>query len=292
VNKLMGNQNQNDFINKVFWKAPNPMGITTAKEGIYIDVNEAFTKYFRLERHKAIGKSAIELGHISKERRLRVSKDIKQKGYAKNILIKHINKNNKLQCIIINTTPVKINTQVLWLTVGTDISGSFMATKDKKDDVIKIFDSVNDEGIILVSGCDEDNPFLFYANEEAEKIFKNNSLKNLIHKLDEQGSAYLTVGSKSYFVRKLGTLDNSHIQLILMQKFTSNINIKQIMENFNFTRRQQEVALLAATGHTNTEIADKLFISGFTVKDHLKEIFKIIGIHKRSEIFPTLFDMR
>ena len=68
--------------------------------------------------------------------------------------------------------------------------------------------------------------------------------------------------------------------------------VKEKLKHYLLTHRQQEIALLSATGHSNNEIAKKLFISPYTVKDHQKEIFRIIGIHSRNELFPKLLNLR
>ena len=68
--------------------------------------------------------------------------------------------------------------------------------------------------------------------------------------------------------------------------------VKEKLKHYKLSPRQQEIALLSATGHSNDEIAKKLFISPYTVKDHLKEIFRIIGIRNRSELFPKLLNLR
>lgn len=68
--------------------------------------------------------------------------------------------------------------------------------------------------------------------------------------------------------------------------------IKEKLKQYPLSPRQQDIALLSATGHSNSEIAKKLFISPYTVKDHQKEIFRIIGIRNRSELFPKLLNLR
>jgi DNA-binding NarL/FixJ family response regulator len=70
------------------------------------------------------------------------------------------------------------------------------------------------------------------------------------------------------------------------------IFIKEKLKEYELTTRQQEIALLAAIGHSNNEIAKILFISEYTVKDHLKEIFQRIAICKRSELCPRILEMR
>ena len=49
----------------------------------------------------------------------------------------------------------------------------------------------------------------------------------------------------------------------------------------SLSRRQREVLRLVAAGHSNTEIAETLFISVNTVKFHLRCIFRELGLHNR-----------
>ena len=50
------------------------------------------------------------------------------------------------------------------------------------------------------------------------------------------------------------------------------------------SRREKEVAILAARGYTNTQIADELYISVATVKRHLATIFEKLKINSRREL--------
>lgn len=50
------------------------------------------------------------------------------------------------------------------------------------------------------------------------------------------------------------------------------------------TCREKEIALLIAQGKTNIEIAEKLFISPFTVKKHVYNIFVKLQISQRTEL--------
>ena len=49
------------------------------------------------------------------------------------------------------------------------------------------------------------------------------------------------------------------------------------------TRREYEVLILIAEGNNNKEIADNLFISEKTVKNHVSNIFKKIGVTDRTQ---------
>jgi DNA-binding CsgD family transcriptional regulator len=55
------------------------------------------------------------------------------------------------------------------------------------------------------------------------------------------------------------------------------------------TARERDVAGLAAQGLTTAQIAEALFLSPYTVKDHLKQIFTKTGVAGRTELVAALF---
>jgi DNA-binding CsgD family transcriptional regulator len=50
------------------------------------------------------------------------------------------------------------------------------------------------------------------------------------------------------------------------------------------TRRERDVARLAAEGRTNAEIADRLQVSVRTVEGHLYQAFAKLGVTRRSDL--------
>jgi DNA-binding NarL/FixJ family response regulator len=50
------------------------------------------------------------------------------------------------------------------------------------------------------------------------------------------------------------------------------------------TPRQQEVALLIAQGLTNPEIAQRLGLSTFTVRHHVSNILRRLGVQSRTQV--------
>jgi DNA-binding CsgD family transcriptional regulator len=50
------------------------------------------------------------------------------------------------------------------------------------------------------------------------------------------------------------------------------------------SRREREIASLAARGHSNLEIARELSISHKTVEKHLAAVFQKLGISSRREL--------
>lgn len=61
---------------------------------------------------------------------------------------------------------------------------------------------------------------------------------------------------------------------------TSNADVGQ---SFGLSKRELEVLELIADGHSNQEIADKLFVSLNTIKTHLSNIFSKLNVQRRTQ---------
>ena len=62
-----------------------------------------------------------------------------------------------------------------------------------------------------------------------------------------------------------------------------------VVEAFDLTEREQQIVQLIARGAGTTEIADELFLSPHTVRDHVKAIFTKAGVSSRGELTAKLF---
>lgn len=61
--------------------------------------------------------------------------------------------------------------------------------------------------------------------------------------------------------------------------------------SYKLTPRQKEVALLLLEGKTRRQISGELGLSESTVKLHVSELYKRLGINSRFELFK-LFDVK
>ena len=65
---------------------------------------------------------------------------------------------------------------------------------------------------------------------------------------------------------------------------TQILDIDGLAEKYKITKREMEVIEFICQGHTNKEIADLLFISVETVKDHNYKIFQKTGVKNRTQL--------
>ena len=95
------------------------------------------------------------------------------------------------------------------------------------------------------------------------------------------------------FVKFRPALSGILIKLILYPFSKKNINDLEnkpgTEEIFSIlSRREKEVARLAAKGYTNAQIAEELYISTETVKRHMSTIFEKLGIESRKQLIGEL----
>jgi PAS domain S-box-containing protein len=282
----------NKHINKFFWNAPNPMAITKAQDGTYIEVNEAFVNSMGLKKQEIIGQTSIGLEYITADQRLFLSNEIKENGYAQNVELEVKIKNNETRLGLFNSSPVKMGDDALWLTVVTDISNRSLALNARQDDILfKSFSAIEGIGVIIIRGPQQNINSLF-INDEARRALDKRSLQDLFNEISGRESAYFSTATGCYHVKTISSCHCSSLKIILLERMSHLIFMKEKLKKYELTTRQQEIALLAAIGHSNNEIAKILFISEYTVKDHLKEIFQRIGICKRSELCPRILELR
>lgn len=62
-----------------------------------------------------------------------------------------------------------------------------------------------------------------------------------------------------------------------------------VVEAYDLTSREQQIVGLIARGAATGEIADELFLSPHTVRDHVKAIFAKAGVSSRGELTAKLF---
>jgi PAS domain S-box-containing protein len=285
----MASKKQNGFPGNIFQLSPNPISIAKVSDATFVDVNNAFTKYFGLRRKDVIGRTPLDLGLITAKERLAYRKQMKGTGDVQSIAVKITSKKNGTSHMLFNTRRINVDGHSYYLSIGTDISTmGFIQKARQLDQLIESLEAVKEVGVIFISNYEKKNPSVFYANHEAQDVLKIYPLKTILKMIKGQDSIFLKKSAFIYYVRNLPAPEGSPLKIIFLRRLMDATCMTQKLKEFNLTSRERQITVMAAYGHSNSDIAKNLCISKFTVKDHLKSIFKIIGIHKRSELLFKL----
>lgn len=78
--------------------------------------------------------------------------------------------------------------------------------------------------------------------------------------------------------------------MVLMERVVEKhqIDLEKARATFQLSKREAEVLNLVGLGFANKKIAEVLYISEHTVKDHIKNIMKKLGAGSRGEVVATL----
>jgi len=72
--------------------------------------------------------------------------------------------------------------------------------------------------------------------------------------------------------------------LLVLERVQRRDAVEQNLERFALSPRECDVVMLVLYGHSNRRIADQLFLTEYTVEDHLKRIFAKIGVKSRTAL--------
>ena len=73
----------------------------------------------------------------------------------------------------------------------------------------------------------------------------------------------------------------ARIEALLRRSNWNKTDIKKNEAIQSLTQREKEILKMVALGHSNIQIAEKLFIREITVKTHLNNIYRKIGVENR-----------
>ena len=93
----------------------------------------------------------------------------------------------------------------------------------------------------------------------------------------------LDAGARAYLSKEIRTVDLAAMVRHIMEGGTVRPSATNALPTTDLTAREQEVLCLAARGHSNAAIADELFVTAQTVKFHLSNAYRKLGVHNRTE---------
>jgi len=107
---------------RAFLQSSVPVGITTLKEGRFIDVSDAFLRLIGRNRGEVIGHKSVEIGFITEEQRSSFIYELNQKGRVENLEMKVGTKGGASIHALFNAVMMSIKNEKYLLTVMTDIT--------------------------------------------------------------------------------------------------------------------------------------------------------------------------
>jgi DNA-binding CsgD family transcriptional regulator len=72
--------------------------------------------------------------------------------------------------------------------------------------------------------------------------------------------------------------------MLVLERVQRRDAVSHNLERFALSPRETEVVMLVLYGHSNRRIADQLFLTEYTIEDHLKRIFAKLGVKSRTAL--------
>jgi len=77
-------------------------------------------------------------------------------------------------------------------------------------------------------------------------------------------------------------------RIVILESYRKISQVSRRLDHFALSRRQSEIALNVVRGRSNKEIAESLGIALQTVKDHMHDIFRQMGVRSRTELVAAV----
>ena len=166
-----------------FQTSPDSINFNRLSDGVYIDINEGFTKLTGYTCEDAIGKSSIDLNiWYDLHDRKRLVQALKSEGYIENLEARFRRKNGQIGVGLMSARVLRLNQEDVILSITRDITERKQvedALRESEDRYHQLFDGSTD-AILVRTG-----ETIIHANPAALKLFRTN------HKEDLVGKRYL-----------------------------------------------------------------------------------------------------
>jgi PAS domain S-box-containing protein len=163
-----------------FQTSPDSINFNRFSDGIYIDINEGFTKLTGYTREDAIGKSSIDLNiwYDPKDRQQLV-KALKSVGYIENLEARFRRKNGQIGVGLMSARVLRLNQEDVILSITRDITERKQvedALRESEDRYHQLFNASTD-AILVRTG-----ETIINANSAALKLLRANQIGDLVGK--------------------------------------------------------------------------------------------------------------
>lgn len=92
-----------------------------------------------------------------------------------------------------------------------------------------------------------------------------------------------------------GNIITNYIVFVYGKAWFSSIltlSAEEVIDHYDLTEREKQLVSLILQGCSNLQISEKLFISTYTVKEHIKSIFRKMNLKSRGELIIKVYSDR
>lgn len=116
---------------KAFRSSPSTISICTAKDGIFVEVNESFERQTGYARHELLGRTALDVGlWVNPGDREALILETEEQGHARDREVRLRVKSGQIAIFQISVEPLELRGEKCLLTVGQDITERKRAEAD------------------------------------------------------------------------------------------------------------------------------------------------------------------
>jgi DNA-binding CsgD family transcriptional regulator len=80
--------------------------------------------------------------------------------------------------------------------------------------------------------------------------------------------------------------------LLVLERVHRRDAVRHNLERFALSPRECDVVMLVLYGHSNRRIAAQLFLTEYTIEDHLKRVFAKLGVRSRTALAAKILGWR
>lgn len=134
--------------------------------------------------------------------------------------------------------------------------------------------------VLVNTGALEDNAMLHFLKHGYSGIVKGSEKPEVVLKALEgltNGESWFPRRIVERAVRDYQNASTTHEQVVY-----------ELAAAYGLSKREQQVCLALVEGEKNCEIASKLFISKHTVKCHVTNLYRKLGVNSRHQILGTI----
>ncbi|MDO9111757.1 MAG: PAS domain S-box protein, partial [Desulfatirhabdiaceae bacterium] len=116
-------RNSSDLFRLAFRTSPDSINLNRASDGMYIDINEGFTKIMGYAREEVIGKTSLELNIWAEpDDRIRLVEGLKATGYVENMEARFVGKDGNERVGLMSARILNANGETIILSITRDIT--------------------------------------------------------------------------------------------------------------------------------------------------------------------------